>query len=99
MDGLWLEDTRDLERRIREMMAHQVLPPEVVGYGVEFGTHWYGDPAVWLDLYVPSAAEADPAKAREVYELRQELRRLLKDIVPHRLAIVQTRQPQTASPA
>lgn len=93
MDQHWHEDTRELERQVRELMAHQVLPAEIVGYDVEFGTHWYGDPAVWLDLHVPATDVSDAGKARRLSDLRLALRRSLKDIAPHRLAIVQTRQP------
>ena len=93
MDGIWLEDTTELEHQIREMMAHQALPPEVVGYDVEFGTHWFGDPAVWLNLHIPEDAPADWDMARKLSEVITDTSVKLKHLVPHRLSSARISRP------
>ena len=94
MDGMWLEDRNALERQIREMMAHQVLPPEVVGFDVEFGDHpAFGDPAAWIHLHVPGAARVNDDEAREFVRFMTDTSLKLANIVPHRMTSVLVVRP------
>ena len=94
MNGIWLEDTRELERQAHKMMAHQVLPYPAVGYGVEFGDHpAFGDPAAWIHLYVPGDATVTDDEARVLAASMTDLSLKLKDIVPHRLTAVLIDRP------